>query len=398
MNNDPWGGSEFLWSEAAIRLKRAGHTVGASVNGWPQKVPQHTVLLEAGVEVIERALTADQFASRSAKRLLLQMFDTFLRQISRRRFVRRLAQARPDLICISNGGYADNMSLLEICMRAGIPYVIIAHANSEHMWPDDKEARTIRDLYGNARRAFFVSNNNRRLLETQLGMELTNAEIVRNPFNVRRDAAPAWPSGNEAFSLACIGRLDPSAKGQDLLLQVLAREVWRSRPVRVSFFGKGRCAEGLRRLAERLRLQDHVRFCGHVDNVEEIWATHHALVLPSRYEGLPLAIVEAMHCGRPVIVTDVAGNAELIEDGVTGFVTEAATENHLHAALERAWELRHNWQSMGQAARRAIRENIPPDPVGDFTQKLLGAAGEKHFMSESRQKETRPVLDARSYS
>src|SRR5579859_6855092 len=172
MNNDPWGGSEFLWSEAAIRLRRAGHPVAASVAGWPQCVSQHTALLDAGVEIKERALAPEQFASRSVKKLLLQMFDPFLRQWFRRRFVRWLAQAGPDLVCISNGAYADNMSLLEICRQAGFPYVIISHANSEHMWPDDRQARVVRELYLNARRTYFVSRNNRRLLEAQLGVEL----------------------------------------------------------------------------------------------------------------------------------------------------------------------------------------------------------------------------------
>jgi len=81
-----------------------------------------------------------------------------------------------------------------------------------------------------------------------------------------------------------------------------------------------------------------------------------------------------MHCGRPAIVTDVAGNAELIEAGVTGFVAEAATEEHLHAALERAWDQRQNWQQIGAAAACAIRELVPADAVGDFAQKLLDLA------------------------
>jgi glycosyltransferase involved in cell wall biosynthesis len=374
MNNDPWGGSEFLWSETALRLLRAGHTVTASVSGWPQRVSQVAALMKAGVKIQERRLTPDLLPSRTLKRVALMMFDPFIRQTFRKQIMCWLTQVNPDLICISNGSYADNTPLLEILMGSGFPYVTVAHANAEHLWPDDQRARIILELYRNARRTFFVSKGNRRLLETQLGVQLTNAEVIRNPFNVRRDAAPAWPANSEPVSLACVARLDPSAKGQDILLHVLAREVWRSRPIRVSFYGKGRCEESLRRLADRLQLQDQVRFCGHVDNIENVWATHHALILPSRFEGLPLAIVEAMHCGRPAIVTDVAGNAELIEAGVTGFVAEAATEEHLHAALERAWDQRQNWQQIGAAAACAIRELVPADAVGDFAQKLLDLA------------------------
>jgi len=73
-------------------------------------------------------------------------------------------------------------------------------------------------------------------------------------------------------------------------------------------------------------------------------------------------------------VTDVAGNAEVIQDGVTGFVAEAPTERHLHAALERAWEQRHNWETMGKAAAQAIRELMPADPAAEFAKKLLAVA------------------------
>jgi glycosyltransferase involved in cell wall biosynthesis len=139
-------------------------------------------------------------------------------------------------------------------------------------------------------------------------------------------------------------------------------------------FGNGSCEEGLRRLAARLHLQDRVEFRGHVGDIEAVWADHHALVLPSRFEGLPITIVEAMHCGRPVIVTDVAGNAEVVEDGVTGFVADAPTERHLHQAMERAWQARQNWQSIGQAAARSIRALMPEDPAAEFGRKLLELA------------------------
>lgn len=356
-----------------MRLVQAGHGVAASVPGWPRRVPQVAALMDAGIAVKERWLTADQYPPRSLKRQAVLMFDSCRRLAYRKRFTRWLKQIHPDLICISNGSCADNLSKLELIRQSGFPYVMLGQANAEHLWPDDPRGEKILDLYRHARRSYFVSESNRRLLETQLGAELANAEVVRNPFNVRRDAAPPWPVA-ESISLACVARLDPSAKGQDILLNVLAREAWRSRPIKVSLYGKGSSEQGLRRLTERLGLQETVRFAGHTDNIENVWATHHALVLPSRYEGLPLAIVEAMHCGRPAIVTDVAGNAELLKDGVTGFVAEAATEEHLHRAMDRAWQKRADWQQIGAAAARAVRELVPADPVGVFTQKLLDTA------------------------
>jgi len=79
----------------------------------------------------------------------------------------------------------------------------------------------------------------------------------------------------------------------------------------VSVYGEGPQERILRRVVESNALQDKIRFCGNVSDVSKIWRDNHALIMPS--EGLPLALVEALMCGRTAIVTDMAGNAEVIE-------------------------------------------------------------------------------------
>lgn len=103
----------------------------------------------------------------------------------------------------------------------------------------------------------------------------------------------------------------------------------------------------------------------------EIWRTHYALVLPSRAEGLPLVQVEAMMCGRPAIVADAGGTAEIIRDGEHGFLAAAATETAIDEALERAWQRRADWQAIGMAAAAHVRTLYPPDPCGTFADRLM---------------------------
>ena len=97
---------------------------------------------------------------------------------------------------------------------------------------------------------------------------------------------------------------------------------WVNRPWHLSFYGEGPMRDTLERLTNRLGLSNRVTFAGH-RTVEEIWSANQVLVMPSRCEGLSLAMVEAMLCGRPILATDVGGNSEIILDGVTGLLAGA---------------------------------------------------------------------------
>jgi glycosyltransferase involved in cell wall biosynthesis len=125
----------------------------------------------------------------------------------------------------------------------------------------------------------------------------------------------------------------------------------------------------LQRLKEMWTL-DMVEFAGHVGEPTDIWLKEQALILPSRSEAFPMALVEAMLCGRPSIVTNVGDNGTTVEDNVSGFVAAAATVEHLDEALERAFQRREEWPDIGIAAGRRIREVVPADPVGQFTSEI----------------------------
>ena len=76
-----------------------------------------------------------------------------------------------------------------------------------------------------------------------------------------------------------------------------------------------------------------LNWLGYVSNISEVWARAHIAVLPSRREGLPLSLLEAAACGRPMIATDVPGCREVVIDGKTGVLIPVDDPEALTAAI-----------------------------------------------------------------
>ena len=136
----------------------------------------------------------------------------------------------------------------------------------------------------------------------------------------------------EDLTLLTVARHDP-VKGLDLLLQALAMVEHRCNLVLI---GEGDQTNSLRKLCSELGLNDCVEFrsapWGEARVAEMMWAFD-GLVLPSRLEGFPVTIVEAMLAGFPVIANDVGSVAEAVVPGVTGWIVEPESPSALAAAM-----------------------------------------------------------------
>jgi glycosyltransferase involved in cell wall biosynthesis len=348
-----------------LRLQQAGHSIFASTEKTPPISPKLTALAEQGV-----ALRLREPPRGALLQALLVRLTGMPTKDAEKDWMR--AQ-KPDLVVVSMGGVSNGWLWLKFCHEAGLPYVCVVHSNSNRAWIPDTEAAEMAIAYAGARAVYCVSRHNLKLLEFQLGIELPHARVIWSPYNPTAKELLPWPAEDGVTRLACVARLEPEAKGQDILFQVLTRPEWRSRRVELNLYGAGPNEKILRAMAERLQLAN-IHFHGQVSNIAQVWEKNHLLVLPSRHEGLPLTLIEAMACGRPAVVTDVGGNAEMCVDGATGFVAAAAAEGPFAEALERAWARKAQWEAMGRAGRARVDKIVSRDAVGDFCELLLKCA------------------------
>lgn len=358
----PWGGSELLWYKTAIFLiaQKAKVEVAVIARKWPH-VPHHIQeIVDAGGRIYDLPImptTPYEYVKAKLKRPVEEQKRFLLKKIS------------PDLLVHSMGKSFEGRDWMKIAHELAVPYVNIIHLASELQWPDNDEVDAYRMGYENARRNYFVSQANKEMVYRQLGMEMVNSAIVRNPISVSREILP-YPSVEEGYYCALPAQLVPIHKGQDILFEVLAQPKWKQRAFHLNLYGTGAYSKSMSYYGRYLGLEN-VHFKGYAKNIEEVWRKNHLLIMSSRMEGLPLTLIEAMSCGRPAIVTEIAGMKECVQDGQTGFLAKSAHPEALDEAMERAWQQRQHWQQMGLLAAARTKELIPFEPVEEFADSLL---------------------------
>ena len=170
----------------------------------------------------------------------------------------------------------------------------------------------------------------------------------------------------DAF-LLFLGRLHPE-KGPDLLLEALDR-LRRVRPDgwRVALVGDGPLRADLARQVAERRLGDRVLLPGARRHVAPWLDAADLLVLPSREEGMPVAALEAMMRGRPVVGTSVGGTPEVVENDRTGLLVPPADVAALAQALDALIADAGRRISLGTAAASEARRRFTLERMADAT-------------------------------
>ena len=352
MTGVPWGGSEELWAATAREAVARGITVEAHLPEWltvPSKVAD---LAKIGVRVSHWKRPDPSVLARIANRLRAST-----------NLVKQVERSDADVLLLSLGSAFDIAGYPKLCdlLRASRrPFVLVVQHNYEAPLPSWAKER-VEGVFERAVKLVFVSERNRRSAERQLATPIPNAIVLQNPVNLASfEPVPTAACG--VATLACVARLEVWAKGQDVLFEALAEPVWKSRDWRLTLFGEGPDRSYLERLALMYGIAERVIFAGQVKDLREAWVNQHLLVLPSRSEGTPLALIEAQIAGRPAVVTDVGDSARWVAEGQTGFVADAPTATSFGRALERAWHRRADWKPMGERAREATMLRVDRDP------------------------------------
>ena len=147
-------------------------------------------------------------------------------------------------------------------------------------------------------------------------------------------------------------------KDHRTLLRAIPAVLAREPRARFLWVGVGPLGSALRAAVRRRGLERHVRFLGHRDDVPDLLAAADLFVLPSRFEGLPLALLEAMAVGLPAVATRVCGITEVVEPDRTGLLVDPGASAALAAALVRLLGRPDEGAQLGAAARARVEREF----------------------------------------
>jgi glycosyltransferase involved in cell wall biosynthesis len=239
--------------------------------------------------------------------------------------------------------------------------------------PQDARAealRRLRTFYARCADHVIVPSDFLRKVVLGWGVAPERCTVVPNGVVPDARAAACRKSEARALRVLSVGRL-VAWKGTDLLV----RAVGGLAGVTLDIVGDGPEAAALRALVREQKLAERVRFHGALvpADTAHLVAASDAFVLPSRYEGLPHAVLEAMAAGVPVVVTAAGGVPELMRDGETGLLVEPDT-GAVARAIARLRDDDALRRRLGANAARLVRERFGLRAMIDRTEAILRAA------------------------
>ncbi len=322
--------------------------VDSDVYGGAEAYAAH--LLRGLPERFERTLLATPDVPEQLREAAGDALVTFERPRGKADVV-RLAQAgralrgtRPDLVHVNMATAANNRHILGLCallrMRAVATLHIVAPIESA------AQSAILRRAYGRLAGFIAVSEETRRQLGEDLA--LRDVRVIANGVEER----PAEVTlGEGPFRVGAIGRLTEQ-KGFDVLIEAVRRLRQDGVPVETVIAGDGPDRAALAAQADGLA----VDLRGFVDDVPSFHAELEAFCLPSRWEGLPFALLEAMMSGLPCVASDV-GDVRLALDGV-GLVVPPDDPEALASALHELAASPERRRTLGAAAHARARDRF----------------------------------------
>lgn len=251
-----------------------------------------------------------------------------------RALARAIRENRVDVLHVQSG-YLLQLAYLPARIT-GTRIVYTEHA--KHALQNKKRLRRVVQLLGRRTDAVTtVSRNLKDFFVDDLGFDDEAVTVVHNAVDTERFRPEGESERGRSIPsrptiIGTVARMT-EAKDHGNLLRAFSAVLKRDDDTLLALVGDGETRGDVERMVREYGLSERVLFLGRQERVPEFLRAMDVFVLPSKREGAPISVLEAMACGIPVVATDVGGVGEIIEDGVNGRVVPPQDHEALSDAL-----------------------------------------------------------------
>ena len=241
-------------------------------------------------------------------------------------------EVQPDVIHVHCGSPRSAVVPRELALEASIPLIVAEHYVSADIEIAEDQLERIRTIYRQAYAVIANCEENRIVLQENFGLHAKRQVIIR--YGVDLSAQESRPEATPAkLKVITTARL-VHRKGIDVLIRAVAALPHEIRD-RVTFtlVGDGEEETQLKQMAHDLGVDECIDFAGWSDDTHSLLRTHDLFVLPSRSEGQPIALMDALATGLPCIASAVSGIPEFLGEGAFGALVPPDDPEALCAAI-----------------------------------------------------------------
>lgn len=324
----------------------------------------------------KRNTSAARVQALRAQGLQVQVVSNWLHFLTVRELRKIIRAWRPDVVFAH--GFSDHIWGRQAAVAEGVPRIFHVEHNSRERYTPQRLRQALA-LAAHTEASIGVSEGVRTSL-VERGFAPQQCLAIPNGVALERFPERLLPARwqDRAGDIAMASRF---ARQKDHATLIHALALLRARGMTPALHLAGAGSMRLQRQAQalvrRLGLQSQVHFLGNVADLPERLAATQVFVLSTRWEGMPLALVEAMAAGCACIGTDVVGVREVIEHESTGLLVPPDDAGALAEALQRLLQNPALAQQLGQAARQRALSAHGRERMWQRYRALLGADTEK---------------------
>jgi glycosyltransferase involved in cell wall biosynthesis len=184
-------------------------------------------------------------------------------------------------------------------------------------------------------------------------------KLEETPFPTKAELRKNLELPQKATLFLTIARFD-FAKGYDILLQtiLLLKEYLQQRKVYFLFIGDGPEREKIQQIVSSNNMTEYIKFLGEVYPTEKLLISCDAFILPSRWEGLPISLLEAGHFKIPIIASDTFGIREIIENNISGLLFRNESAENLAKLIQKFLQNEYDLERMTQKLYLKVHQNF----------------------------------------